>query len=147
MVIAVYFSGFGCVLYWIIWLSTVKMCDDRVLENQEFSLSLENSFENPTWTVEGFRVCLLFCFQLSYHIFRDALFISVHFSVPGYQRLLVNPERITRIYFISVMLTFCATRVSGHVILLASAGCIYTLWTGGRSMVARVAPTSSIVGL
>lgn len=82
---------------------------------------------------------LLFYVQLSYHIFRDALFISVHFSVPGYQRLLVTPEIITSIY--------CATRVSGHVILLASFGCIYTLWTGGRSMVARVAPTSSIVGL
>lgn len=108
------------------------MCDDPELENQEFSLSLENSFENPIWTVEGFRVCLLFCVQLSYHIFRDALFISVHFSVPGYLRLLVTPEIITRIYFMSVMLTFCATRVSGHIIPLASAGCIYTLLAGGQ---------------
>lgn len=132
MVIAVHFSDFGCVLYWIIWLSTENMCDVRVPESLEFSLSLENSFENPIWTVEGFRVCLLFYVQLSYHIFRDALFISVHFSVSGCQKLLVTPEIITRIYFISVMLTFCATRVSGHIILLASAGCIYTLLDGGQ---------------
>lgn len=74
----------------------------------------------------------MFCVQLSYHIFRDDLFISAHFSVPGYLRLLVTPEIITRIHFMSVMLTFCATRVSGHIILLASTGCIYTLLDGGQ---------------
>lgn len=108
------------------------MCDVRVLENQEFSTFPGKLVRKPHTNCRGFRACLLCCVQLPYHIFRDALFSSVHFSVSGYQRLLVAPEIITRIYFASVMLTFCATRVPGRIILLASAGSIYTLLDGGQ---------------